>query len=92
MAALYQRVALGRSDRKICVVTLKEASFKSIKHTGSRSNDIQLEYCAAKVSLDHRRTIYHALSYTWGEPNFTETIYIDGEEFKVTPNLFSAFL
>ena len=33
---------------------------------------------------------YHALSYTWGDPNDTEAIEIDGRPFQVTKNLLAA--
>lgn len=34
--------------------------------------------------------IYKALSYVWGPPTFTESIYIDGRKLNITPNLASA--
>lgn len=33
---------------------------------------------------------YEALSYTWGTPEFTSSISLNGTDFKVTPNLESA--
>ena len=35
---------------------------------------------------------YNALSYTWGSPQFTDTIYINGHRISVTSNLFEAIL
>lgn len=33
---------------------------------------------------------YDAISYTWGEPDFSEDIHIDGSSLQITPNLSSA--
>lgn len=34
--------------------------------------------------------IYKALSYVWGSPIFTESIFIDGKKLHITPNLAAA--
>ncbi|KAF2488669.1 HET-domain-containing protein, partial [Lophium mytilinum] len=41
------------------------------------------------VSLDHA-PVFSALSYTWGNPNPTEVIFLDGEEFHAMENLTQA--
>jgi hypothetical protein len=35
-------------------------------------------------------TPYEALSYVWGEPHFTESITLDGQNFMITPRLATA--
>ncbi|KAI1440548.1 hypothetical protein F5Y02DRAFT_402671 [Annulohypoxylon stygium] len=35
---------------------------------------------------------YTAVSYTWGDDDATETIYLDGKPFQVRPNLWSKML
>ncbi|KAJ4415948.1 hypothetical protein N0V82_007070 [Gnomoniopsis sp. IMI 355080] len=49
---------------------------------------------ALQGSLQEQRLrtgqIYKALSYVWGPPKFTESIYVDGRKLKITPNLASA--
>ncbi|PSN71399.1 hypothetical protein BS50DRAFT_584893 [Corynespora cassiicola Philippines] len=51
---------------------------------------------AAPVQLSLRTTcfsnnpVYTALSYVWGDPNVTSTVYIDGISEQATTNLVSA--
>src|ERR1700722_6926641 len=49
--------------------------------------NIRCELCV--VSLD-TRPVYKALSYTWGDPNDTVPITLNGHRFAVTRNLKKA--
>ncbi|KAI2627785.1 heterokaryon incompatibility protein-domain-containing protein [Hypoxylon sp. NC1633] len=64
--------------KQIRILTLKPAPWDS---------DIKCELHVA--SLDEP-IWYEALSYVWGAPNPPGTIFLDGVEFSVTPNLGSA--
>jgi hypothetical protein len=54
---------------------------------GEYSGDIQ---CRHTESIIFESNSYHALSYTWGDPNDTLPISIDGHTFNVTKNLETA--
>lgn len=43
--------------------------------------------CSLQVAVLDERPDYEALSYTWGDPDVRETIYVDGVEVDVTVNL-----
>lgn len=40
------------------------------------------------TSLEAKASTYRALSYTWGSPNVTRTIYVNGKTIEVRRNLF----
>ena len=46
--------------------------------------------CALEVTELTRQTKFNALSYTWGDPQITETIYVNDYPVQVTTNLSSA--
>ncbi|KAF6827832.1 heterokaryon incompatibility protein [Colletotrichum plurivorum] len=53
------------------------------------SNDGKINCCLQHVALDEAPH-YHALSYVWGNPKVKELISLDGHDFFVTANLYSA--
>jgi hypothetical protein len=46
--------------------------------------------CSLEVAVLDDRPVYEALSYTWGDPDITETICVDGVQVAVTVNLENA--
>ncbi|KAF1953684.1 hypothetical protein CC80DRAFT_419173, partial [Byssothecium circinans] len=48
--------------------------------------DAQLECRLERTNVEEAKP-YEALSYTWGTPDFSEEILLNGQSFKVTPNL-----
>lgn len=53
-------------------------------HAGEVTDSI---VCSLQVAVLDERPEYEALSYTWGDPNVTEKICVDGVEVDVTVNL-----
>ena len=47
-------------------------------------------FCSLHVEVLDEKSVYQALSYTWGDPDVTETICVNGVEVDVTVNLESA--
>ncbi|KAI1643079.1 HET-domain-containing protein [Daldinia loculata] len=43
-----------------------------------------------EINLDHEKSEYDALSYTWGIPSFTEELIVDQCYLMITPNLMYA--
>ena len=43
-----------------------------------------------RVAVLDQKPVYEALSYTWGDPDVTDTIRVDGVEVDVTVNLKDA--
>ncbi|KAI1658835.1 HET-domain-containing protein [Daldinia decipiens] len=43
-----------------------------------------------EINLDHEKSEYDALSYTWGIPSFTEELIVDQYYLMITPNLLYA--
>jgi hypothetical protein len=72
------RVRLPLDDGLIRVLTL---------HAGNPLDPI---VCSLEVAVLADRPLYEALSYTWGDPDITETIYVDGTQVAVTVNLENA--
>lgn len=58
-------------------------------HHDCCGQDVQLHCSMDRASLADKPS-YNALSYTWGAPNFTQSICINGRCFRVTKNLQSA--
>jgi hypothetical protein len=56
---------------------------------GEVSATIECELDRVEMDEAHKHC-YKALSYTWGSPSATRVITLDGEDFKVTQNLWSA--
>jgi len=49
---------------------------------------IALHHCDASFGLDFEVEVYDALSYTWGEPVYSQTLLVDNEfSMKITANL-----
>jgi len=46
--------------------------------------------CNLRVAVLDQKPVYEALSYTWGDPDVTDTIRVDGVEVDVTVNLKDA--
>ncbi|KAF2200646.1 hypothetical protein GQ43DRAFT_472515 [Delitschia confertaspora ATCC 74209] len=77
-------------------MALKHVRNFRILHLQRRFSQIKSDYKGValqgslkEASLDSAPE-YQALSYTWGAPNFTEDIIIDGKLLKITPNCASA--
>jgi hypothetical protein len=82
MAASYQYQPLDRSNREIRLIKLLPRNISSL------GREISCEIF--HVSLNDNPS-YHALSYTWGDPNVTGHILVDGAAtLAVTENLESA--
>lgn len=69
------RPHLPLRDGEIRVLTL---------HAGDVTDSI---VCSLHVVVLDDLPVYEALSYTWGDPNVTEKICVDGIEVDVTVNL-----
>ncbi|KAI9148813.1 Heterokaryon incompatibility protein [Paramyrothecium foliicola] len=81
MASNYSYRPLSPSDAsEIRIVKLYPGKFE---------DDIRCELM--HVSMTSEDASYIALSYTWGSPDLTEPILLDGEQFTVTQNLESFF-
>ena len=46
--------------------------------------------CSLKAVVLDERPVYEALSYTWGDPDITKEICVNGTQFDVTVNLENA--
>jgi hypothetical protein len=75
-----------------------ETSHSSRPHSPLRDGEIRtlrlhpgdvrdLIVCSLHVVVVTERPVYEALSYTWGDPDVTEKICVDGVEVDVTVNL-----
>jgi len=71
----YPRKSLLPNSREIRVISLSPGFW-----------DDDISCITQVVSLD-RAPAFSALSYAWGDPNLTESIYLDGESFPVMKNL-----
>ena len=56
-------------------------------HPGNAPDPI---VCSLETAVLADRPVYEALSYTWGDPDITETICVDGLQVAVTVNLENA--
>jgi hypothetical protein len=56
-------------------------------HAGEAADPI---VCSLHVAVLDDQPVYEALSYTWGDPDVTETICVGGTQVEVTVNLESA--
>jgi hypothetical protein len=56
-------------------------------HAGEAADTI---VCSLHVAVMDDQPVYEALSYTWGDPDVTETIWVGGTRVDVTVNLESA--
>jgi len=81
----FQYCRLDKSRREIRQLTLLRSDSDSASGDGCLGIKCILE----TTSLDESPS-YTALSYSWGNPEITETIILDGEQFQVTVNLYAA--
>jgi hypothetical protein len=72
------RVRLPLRDGEIRVLTL---------HAGDVPDLVK---CSLQVVLLDEKPVYEALSYTWGDPDTTEAIHVNGTRVDVTVNLENA--
>jgi len=56
-------------------------------HAGDVSDPV---WCILRTVSFHEKPSYDALSYTWGDPNATKLIKVDGVPIEVTLNLEQA--
>jgi hypothetical protein len=56
-------------------------------HAGEAADAI---VCSLHVAVLDDQPVYEALSYTWGDPDVTETVWVGGAQVDVTVNLESA--
>lgn len=47
-------------------------------------------HCKLKPAPVDKAPVYSALSYTWGDPSVTHTIFVNGQRLQVTSNLYNA--
>jgi hypothetical protein len=47
-------------------------------------------HCKLKSAPIDKAPVYSALSYTWGDPSVTHTIFVNGQQLQVTSNLYNA--
>ena len=47
-------------------------------------------HCELKPAPVDKAPVYSALSYTWGDPSVTRTIFVNGQRLEVTSNLYNA--
>jgi len=69
------RVHVPLRDGEIRVLTL---------HAGDVPDPIA---CSLQVAMLEEKPVYEALSYTWGDPEVTRPIWVNGVEMDVTLNL-----
>jgi hypothetical protein len=55
--------------------------------TGASMSNI---HCKLKSAPIDKAPVYSALSYTWGDPSVTHTIFVNGQQLQVTSNLYNA--
>ncbi|KAH9207480.1 heterokaryon incompatibility protein-domain-containing protein, partial [Leptodontidium sp. 2 PMI_412] len=70
---------LDKSSSKIRLIHLQPRS---------RNNNIICQLCIVDLDADDLK--YEALSYEWGETNISRSILLNGKEFSVRENLWSA--
>lgn len=70
---------LDKSSSKIRLIHLQPRS---------RNNNIICRLCIVDLDADNLK--YEALSYEWGETNISRSILLNGKEFSVRENLWSA--
>lgn len=68
---------------------LKSGQFRLLRPRPSKTGELSYELVHEKVSSDKN---YVALSYTWGSPQLTHHIYLDGQLFPVRQNLYDALV
>ena len=71
--------------------SLANANNIRLLHLGSGCRSGTLEAHLASHQLDDHCS-YEALSYAWGEPDPTELLLVDDQEFKITKNLHTILL
>lgn len=59
-------------------------------HRGGTSSEISCSLFQAELHQRDNAISYEALSYTWGSPDMTETIIVDGYHLNVTSHLYIA--
>ncbi|RYP81861.1 hypothetical protein DL769_001821 [Monosporascus sp. CRB-8-3] len=77
-STLYSRVPLNLGEDEIRLLRLRP---------GAWGDPVHAEMCTAKLCDGPK---YTALSYVWGESAEGYTIWVNGQEFPVTPSLYSA--
>lgn len=75
---MYRYEPISKESRNIRILSVLPGSFASDIHCTLQT-----------VSLDDHPD-YDALSYTWGDPEITRPIFVDGIEVQVTTNLEAA--
>jgi hypothetical protein len=66
-----------------------ESSIRLVIILPSTSPEAAIQCRLESAVLGHCKP-YEALSYVWGEPRFTESITLDGQNFMITPRLATA--
>ncbi|KAH7322023.1 heterokaryon incompatibility protein-domain-containing protein, partial [Rhexocercosporidium sp. MPI-PUGE-AT-0058] len=72
-----------------------KAEIRLLRVTASQADSDVVDCNLIHVNLDNKfspLSRFKALSYTWGEPQFDESIQVDGHKFPVTKNLKEALL
>ncbi|KAL8836809.1 MAG: hypothetical protein Q9170_002770 [Blastenia crenularia] len=59
----------------------------SLQPAGKKTDDI---HCLLANDDSKTKPVYEALSYTWGDTKERRAIFVNGQPFPVTPNLFMA--
>lgn len=78
MPSIHSAVPFTNPESEIRLVTILP---------GEAEDDVK---CVLEVVPSVRAVKYSALSYRWGDPDVTESIYLQGEPFEVTTNLVAA--
>jgi hypothetical protein len=59
-------------------------------HAGQSGDDIHCTIIHDSLETGSTSRHYVAISYTWGDPSFTRSIFCNGTRFHITPNLEAA--
>ena len=82
----YSSLPLGPgSIRLLCLMPYKAE--------GMETTEIQCDLFEYPLQDHGKGThLYEALSYVWGKPEKTQSIYVSGKEFRITANLHTALI
>ncbi|KAK0744768.1 heterokaryon incompatibility protein-domain-containing protein [Apiosordaria backusii] len=88
----FHYLPLKHDIREIRLLTLNYIDFTPEKEPANDSvNSSSINLTLTHASLDAQPTpAFSALSYVWGDATDTRSIFLDGNTFQVTKNLFTA--
>ena len=73
------------TSRRLLHVPLRDGEIRILTLRAGEVTDAIV--CSLSVAVLDERPGYEALSYTWGDPDVTEKICVEGVELDVTVNL-----